>query len=555
LDDALRLLLPSKSEFFPAGLGRLPVPIESLADIQVVITGRGLDAIKGLLENQSVVYGAALFDSIVRRVVIAARCQPLHKSTLVLLFMESCDYTAFIGDGANDTAALKAADIGLSLSDVTNNAEASVAAPFTSADMDISSIVTLLLEGRAALANNFALFRFMALYAYIQFCNSVQQMLIGSYVGEWQFIYVDLLLVLPLSFAAPMTASFHELTSRRVASSLLNWQILASIIGHAIICLGFQIAARNFVFNQCWYQPYGYQLCPEAADTVSMVTTAISNATLLGLPESSFDVDAISTVVTDALTSLNKIAFDGFVPVFNESIMTTSPNMTAEAADAVITAVLVTLIDQFNASFSYRPEGCNDLGCQLILGPPPNCQGFVGVSAETCTDPQNGFTGVTPAFQGSALWLMCNFQYLFMIVTFAAGPPFRKPFYTNLAFVVIFVILFVCTCLILLLAGGWVETFFELVGFPAEGQFKWKLFGLCLCSGATSFLYEFCIARLDAYLSRDTEAEANGRPKRPNAHSKVPRRSATFVARRCMREAYVNERASRLFACGTCRWG
>lgn len=55
------------------------------------------------------------------------------------------------GDGANDCAALKAADSGISLS----NSEASIAAPFNSQIQDISSIVELLREGRSALVTSF----------------------------------------------------------------------------------------------------------------------------------------------------------------------------------------------------------------------------------------------------------------------------------------------------------------------------------------------------------------------------------------------------------------
>lgn len=51
------------------------------------------------------------------------------------------------GDGANDCGALKAAHVGVSLSE----AEASVAAPFTSKIPNISCIPTLILEGRCAL--------------------------------------------------------------------------------------------------------------------------------------------------------------------------------------------------------------------------------------------------------------------------------------------------------------------------------------------------------------------------------------------------------------------
>ena len=55
------------------------------------------------------------------------------------------------GDGANDCAALKTADVGISLSE----AEASIAAPFTSQEQNITCVITLLREGKAALATSF----------------------------------------------------------------------------------------------------------------------------------------------------------------------------------------------------------------------------------------------------------------------------------------------------------------------------------------------------------------------------------------------------------------
>jgi cation-transporting ATPase 13A2 len=55
------------------------------------------------------------------------------------------------GDGANDCSALKSAAVGISLSD----AEASIAAPFTSKVQDISCVITLLIEGKAAIITSF----------------------------------------------------------------------------------------------------------------------------------------------------------------------------------------------------------------------------------------------------------------------------------------------------------------------------------------------------------------------------------------------------------------
>ena len=67
------------------------------------------------------------------------------------------------GDGANDCGALKTAAIGISLSE----AEASIAAPFTSKQQDIRCVVKLLIEGKASLTTTFQAFKFMELYCIV----------------------------------------------------------------------------------------------------------------------------------------------------------------------------------------------------------------------------------------------------------------------------------------------------------------------------------------------------------------------------------------------------
>jgi cation-transporting ATPase 13A2 len=73
------------------------------------------------------------------------------------------------GDGSNDCAALSAAHIGVALS----KSEASVAvSPFSAAnDSDSTSVGVvkqILCEGRAALTNSFAAFKFIVMYSVIQ---------------------------------------------------------------------------------------------------------------------------------------------------------------------------------------------------------------------------------------------------------------------------------------------------------------------------------------------------------------------------------------------------
>ena len=77
---------------------------------------------------------------------------PDDKAVLVELIQDTLEIqVGMCGDGANDCGALKQADAGISLSE----AEASIAAPFTSQVQDISCVLTLLREGRAALTTTF----------------------------------------------------------------------------------------------------------------------------------------------------------------------------------------------------------------------------------------------------------------------------------------------------------------------------------------------------------------------------------------------------------------
>ena len=74
---------------------------------------------------------------------IFARMKPADKTLLIQSLQKlrkSGTFVGMCGDGANDCGALKQADTGISLSE----AEASIAAPFTSKIQDISCIVELL---------------------------------------------------------------------------------------------------------------------------------------------------------------------------------------------------------------------------------------------------------------------------------------------------------------------------------------------------------------------------------------------------------------------------
>ena len=71
-----------------------------------------------------------------KRTKVFGRCRPDDKVSIVNTFVEMGEITLMCGDGGNDCGALKAAHVGIALSD----AEASVVAPFTSLDKSITSV-------------------------------------------------------------------------------------------------------------------------------------------------------------------------------------------------------------------------------------------------------------------------------------------------------------------------------------------------------------------------------------------------------------------------------
>ena len=135
------------------------------------------------------------------------------------------------GDGANDCCALKTADVGISLSE----AEASIAAPFTSSVHNIECVVTLLREGKAALATSVQSFKFIELYALIQFFSVVLLIPAGCNLSNPQFLYIDLVALFPLSIFQAWTGAHDELTPDVPTSTLFYTPVVLSVAGSGAI--------------------------------------------------------------------------------------------------------------------------------------------------------------------------------------------------------------------------------------------------------------------------------------------------------------------------------
>lgn len=197
-------------------------------------------------------YGEShLIEQMLLKGSIFARMSPDEKHELVEK-LQALDYTTgFCGDGANDCGALKAADVGISLSE----AEASVAAPFTSRVFEISCVLDVIKEGRSALVTSFACFKYMSLYSAIQFVTVSIMYSLGSNLGDFQFLWIDLFLIIPIAVFMGWAEPFPKLCVKRPTANLVSRKVLVPLMGEIFLLGFFQFLTWNLVKKEPWYSP------------------------------------------------------------------------------------------------------------------------------------------------------------------------------------------------------------------------------------------------------------------------------------------------------------
>ncbi|KAI8633116.1 hypothetical protein F5Y19DRAFT_462264 [Xylariaceae sp. FL1651] len=250
----------------------LPAPVQRDASLPYDITN---------LKNYSLAVSGDVFrwiidfapNDVMQKMLVRgkvfARMSPDEKHELVEK-LQSIDYCCgFCGDGANDCGALKAADVGISLSE----AEASVAAPFTSRVFDIRCVPDVIREGRAALVTSFSCFKYMSLYSAIQFTSVSFLYASASNLGDFQFLFIDVLLILPIAIFMGWSGPYPVLSKKRPTANLVSRKVLTPLLGQMAICILIQAAAFLIVREQEWYIPP--HVNPEKSNIKNSENTAL----------------------------------------------------------------------------------------------------------------------------------------------------------------------------------------------------------------------------------------------------------------------------------------
>ena len=240
LDEKTLLPLPLPAEHDAS----LPYDISNMKNYTLAVSG---DVFRWVIDYGSV----ELIQKMLVKGQVFARMSPDEKHELVEKLQTIGYCVGFCGDGANDCGALKAADVGISLSE----AEASVAAPFTSRVFDITCVPEVIREGRAALVTSFSCFKYMSLYSAIQFTSVSFLYASASNLGDFQFLFIDLFLILPIAIFMGWTGPYHKLCQKRPTANLVSRKVLVPLLGQIAICIAIQAIGFKAVQQQPWYIP------------------------------------------------------------------------------------------------------------------------------------------------------------------------------------------------------------------------------------------------------------------------------------------------------------
>ncbi|EQC27086.1 hypothetical protein, variant [Saprolegnia diclina VS20] len=195
----------------------------------------------------------AAFESVLPRLIgdtkIFARVKPQTKTWIVQQLMAQGKYVGMTGDGTNDCGALKAAHVGLALSD----AEASIVAPFTSRNKDIGDVVALIQEGRCALTTSLLAFKYMVMYPVIETTLITVINHVQATFSNNQYLFDDLVVVLGLSVLMLRTGPSPILTRARPPDSLFAPAVLGSIAGQTALFGVFFALPLWLAHSQDWF--------------------------------------------------------------------------------------------------------------------------------------------------------------------------------------------------------------------------------------------------------------------------------------------------------------
>ncbi|CAO0803749.1 unnamed protein product [Mucor circinelloides] len=206
--------------------------------IELALTGRAFESLTAQNKMRSYLLFTRVF----------ARMTPNDKVQCVQLHMER-GVTAMCGDGGNDCGALRAAHVGMALSE----AEASMVSPFSTNNRSVMQCVELLKQGRAALATSFSNYKFLIYYGESMAFWELIMFYFTVIACQPIWITIDGFITTTMTFAITQAQPAERLGPSRPTAKPLGAYTLASCLGVIFVNFWFMVTSVVWLFQQDWF--------------------------------------------------------------------------------------------------------------------------------------------------------------------------------------------------------------------------------------------------------------------------------------------------------------
>ena len=225
---------------------------KQILDYDIAITGKAFNYLFIKKFDGFSTQEKKILQLILKSTKIYSRMLPMDKANLIKLHQKMGYTVGMVGDGLNDAAALKQADVGLSFSESNVNLSSS----FSTLRTSLSSFIDLLKEGRKTMSNISHTFKYFALYSLIQFTNVNVLAIFEAGITDAQELIEDLFLATFLVLASSLTAASSELSNEIPVFDIFSVQNIFSLLGSGFIQFGGQVFIILYVRSQKWFNPY-----------------------------------------------------------------------------------------------------------------------------------------------------------------------------------------------------------------------------------------------------------------------------------------------------------
>eukprot|EP01017_Pseudomicrothorax_dubius_P038434 TRINITY_DN5757_c0_g1_i3.p1 TRINITY_DN5757_c0_g1~~TRINITY_DN5757_c0_g1_i3.p1 ORF type:complete len:559 (-),score=113.28 TRINITY_DN5757_c0_g1_i3:116-1792(-) len=180
---------------------------------------------------------------LLKKTVVLARMKPEQKAKAILLLQESGAKTLMIGDGANDCAAIKQADVGISFSET----DASHSAPFISLNSSIQCVLDVLCEARGTIVNNVEMFKYMLALSMVKFFDLFTLVFAGGNFIDGQYLYVNFVGLSPVLFTIGLARPSRRLNKALPPSNVLSSYHVVSYFSHVALLFLWFVSSYGYL--------------------------------------------------------------------------------------------------------------------------------------------------------------------------------------------------------------------------------------------------------------------------------------------------------------------